>query len=408
MRGKPLESVAERVDRITKTGDLSLALDPAAERATRRLARSLRHDDSYDIQAWYMLGMIRWYRHAALKEGPDGAEHEAAVQALTPCFVAGMDVPKPLLPEVAEAAASAATGMLQRAIASPDPAVISEVTKLWQRIVAATPAGHPRREDYESALRLAARVRDGQPGRGGRHGRGDRGNAGSSQVRPGRSSRPGRALTNLAMIRGLNTSGPVIQRTWNKPSATHRMRSIPPPPTTPVRAMTLANLATTLRPDTNGPVIWRTWSKASLPHGVRSIPPPPAIRPGRHAVQPGWRPVDPVRRCGDPADLQEAVDVGRRVESAPADDPRRAAMLFSLATALEKKYEQSGNPADLEEAISTGREAVESSDARDPKLSARLSSLSMSLRRRFDLTGDLGDLEEAVSTGRDAVNLACR
>jgi CHAT domain/Tetratricopeptide repeat len=406
MRGKPLASVAARVDRIAKTGDLSLALEPAAERATRRLAWSLRHDDGHDIEAWYMLGLIHWYRHAALEEGPDGGEQEAAIRALTPCFVTGMDIPEPLLPLVAEAAASAAIEMLQRAVTSPDPAALSEVTELWQRILAATPPDHPRREDYESCLRLALRVRSGQPAEEAvMDGAIEEMREAAKSAPAGTRDRAG-ALTNLAMILWARYKRSGDPADLDQAVSTGRDAVESAPADDTVRAITLANLATVLEARYE-----RSGDAADLDQAIRAgrdaVESVPADDPGRAVMQSNLGNVLRTRfeRSGDQADLQEAISVGRdAVESVPADDPRRAAMLFSLATALEKKYEQSGDPADLEKAISTGGEAIGSTEARDPQRSVRLSGLSMSLRRRFDLTGDVDDLEEAVSTGRDAVN----
>lgn len=404
MRGKPLESVAARVDSITKTGDLSLALEPAAERAVRRLARDLRHDDGYDIEAWYVLGMIHWFRHAALKEDPGGSEQQAAVQALTPCFIAGMDIPEPLLPDVAEAAASAATGMLQRAITSPDPAVKSEVTELWQRILAATPADDPRREYYESGLRLAVRIKDGQPAEEAIMDGAIEEMRAAAKSAPAGSRDRAAALTNLAMILWTKYQRSNDPADLEQAVSTARDAVESVPAGDPVRAIPLANLATALetRYERSGDLADLEQGIIAARDAVESVP---VGDPGRAVMQSNLCSALRTRfeRSADPADLREAVDVGREaVKAAPADDPRRAAMLFSLATALEKQYEQSGNPADLEEAISTGREAVGSSDARDPKRSARLSGLSMSLRRRFDLAGNPADLEEAASTGRDA------
>ena len=162
-RDKLLAAVAARLDRITKTQDASLALGPDVQRDARRLARSLRHDDGHDTEAWHMLGLLHWYRHTALPEGQDRSELDAAIRAFTPCFIAGIDVPDPLLPEVAEASANAAIEMLRQAVSSTDPAAASEATELWQRIVASTPADQPRREEYETYLRIALQAQSGQP-----------------------------------------------------------------------------------------------------------------------------------------------------------------------------------------------------------------------------------------------------
>jgi hypothetical protein len=63
----------------------------------------------------------------------------------TPCFIAGdEDLPEPLLPHLADAAAPHALGLLRDADESPSTARIRSTTALWQRILDSS-ADHPDR-----------------------------------------------------------------------------------------------------------------------------------------------------------------------------------------------------------------------------------------------------------------------
>ncbi|QKW33259.1 CHAT domain-containing protein [Actinomadura sp. NAK00032] len=106
------------------------------------------------------------------------------------------------------------------------------------------------------------------------------------------------------------------------------------------------------------------------------------------------------QRLRNVADLDEAVDVGRRTaRGEPADDVRRAALLSQLGSALRVRYDHFGDRADLEEALATARKAVEIVPVRfgaDRLLCLR--ELSAVLRSRYERTRGSADLDEAIET----------
>ncbi|MFE7272974.1 CHAT domain-containing protein [Streptomyces sp. NPDC057623] len=106
---------------------------------------------------------------------------------------------------------------------------------------------------------------------------------------------------------------------------------------------------------------------------------------------------------GDFADLAEATDVARRALAAtPADDPDRAAMLNNLGTALTSGFSHTKRPADLDEAVRVGRECVAAAAAH-PDRAMYLTTLGEACHSRFRQTRSAADLEEAVDVLRRAV-----
>ncbi|GAA0453174.1 hypothetical protein GCM10009531_51290 [Actinoplanes capillaceus] len=70
---------------------------------------------------------------------------------------------------------------------------------------------------------------------------------------------------------------------------------------------------------------------------------------------------------GNPADLDAAVDTGRRaVDRMPADDPMRYVSFAMYGAALGARYEHTGSGADLVAAVDAGRQAAQMLDEEDP------------------------------------------
>jgi len=88
-----LKALHGHLSRVAESVDPSAALEPDAWADAARLARLLRDDVSGgDPWAWYLLGLFHWRRFLALPEGQDGDDLDAAIRAMTPCFIAGLDV----------------------------------------------------------------------------------------------------------------------------------------------------------------------------------------------------------------------------------------------------------------------------------------------------------------------------
>ncbi|WP_280423369.1 CHAT domain-containing protein [Nocardia carnea] len=113
------------------------------------------------------------------------------------------------------------------------------------------------------------------------------------------------------------------------------------------------------------------------------------------------------QRTATPADLDEAVDVCRRaVQATVPDDPGRGACLITLGAALQARFVHIDTPMDLYEAIEVGRRAVLATAAEDPERAVALNNLGNAFRIRFEWMGAPADLDDAVETGRSAVDAA--
>ena len=101
------------------------------------------------------LGWLLWNRYRAAPEKADGAEVQEAVQAFAICLTADAgEIPEELLPQVADAAAPYAAGLLERALDTLDPDAAGLAAELWNRIANIL----PDRAGYLSRLGVALRV----------------------------------------------------------------------------------------------------------------------------------------------------------------------------------------------------------------------------------------------------------
>jgi hypothetical protein len=111
------------------------------------------------------------------------------------------------------------------------------------------------------------------------------------------------------------------------------------------------------------------------------------------------------RRHGAMADIDEAVEVGRRGADLVAEgDPDQLAILADLAAALQLRFEREGatlGRRDLDAAVTTLRRAFGLTRGGTPESASAGHSLCTTLRVRFEHYGDLADLTESVSVGRE-------
>jgi hypothetical protein len=104
------------------------------------------------------------------------------------------------------------------------------------------------------------------------------------------------------------------------------------------------------------------------------------------------------------ADLDAAVDAGRRgIAAVPADDPRLGMLLANFAAALRMRSAISGTRQHADEAVAVLRQAVAATSGGDREHSARcLADLGDALRIRHAVTGAGDDLDEAIGLLREA------
>lgn len=111
---------------------------------------------------------------------------------------------------------------------------------------------------------------------------------------------------------------------------------------------------------------------------------------------------DRFEQKADRADLQTAIDLGRR---AMALDPGAPVVLSNLSFALEARYETTGDLASLDEAVAVAEEATAAAGSAHRVRGRCWSALSVAYRMRH-LSGarqDVADLERSVSAAREAL-----
>ncbi|MEV8313730.1 CHAT domain-containing protein [Streptomyces sp. NPDC059900] len=106
---------------------------------------------------WLVLGWCHWARFAVRPDDSDPADLRAAVDALTPCFVFGLEpLPEPLLPRLVEAAASRAQRLFREVMSSGlDRASLTEAARICRRLVEVLPEKAPDRRSYLDSLCFA-------------------------------------------------------------------------------------------------------------------------------------------------------------------------------------------------------------------------------------------------------------
>ncbi|MEU4490061.1 CHAT domain-containing protein [Streptomyces purpurascens] len=111
---------------------------------------------------------------------------------------------------------------------------------------------------------------------------------------------------------------------------------------------------------------------------------------------------DRYEQTADRADLQAAIDLGRR---AIALDPDSPGVLSNLSFALEMRYETTGDLASLDEAVAVAEEAVAAAGSAHQDRAHCWSTLSIACRMRYHRGArrDVSDLERSVSAAREAL-----
>lgn len=352
-------AVRALLQRINETRDLSPVLEPRAVREARKLAQAIEGES--DLEPQYLLGWFHWHRYQALPAGEGEADLAVAVQALAVCFMVGIgDLPDPLLPRLATAAAPYALRALHEARTSPRRELVQNTAELWERMVRATPPDDPYHARRLTNLGVALQVRfeyDGAPG--------DLDDA-------------------IGHLREAMRNTPVAH---------------------PERTVTLSNLGAALQARygrTGAP----SDLDAAIDHLSEAVRATPAGEANRTTMLSNLGGALQLRfgRTGDIADLDAAIDTGgEAVRSTPAHHPDRAMCLTNLAVALRTRYEYTEEVTDLDAAIGPMRDAVHATPTDDLQWGSRLSTLAAGLQTRSSLPGGSADLDSAVDMLHEAV-----
>lgn len=412
MRDDPAAAVAARVRRFETEHGLSAVLEPEALADARRLTEVLGDSDVGEART--MLGSLYWYRSWALQhEGRSNDEEtEAAVQVLTPCFVAGgIPLPPLLLPLLAQAAVPVALAMLQQMREEAGADLCASVPSLWGRIVEATlPLAGESRAFYlaklSESLLLRFKKNPAQPDLEASIA------IAREAVQHISSEHPNRAGY-------LHTLGEALQARHKDASdgkpladaiAVFRQAVRIAHSDDPAQAMYRAHLADALLTQFRSTDTTDHLNDAIETHGLAVHP---AHADNGDVAQNGLlcnlsillR--ERFERTGEPGYLHEAITIGRRaLEAAPEGAPIRASVLSGLGAALRNRFGATGKQDFLNEAISLLREAERLTPRGDPGRAANLSDLGAALGDRFVRTGAQNDLHEAIELLREAVHAA--
>jgi tetratricopeptide (TPR) repeat protein len=363
MTDDAVAAVEARLERIRVSGDLSISLESAAVREMRNLRRVPGWD--HDLRARRALGWLHWCRYLALPEGRDMEDGEAALTALLPCFVAGVEpMPDGLLPELAAAAFPMASFMLAQATSSRGSEPVSAVVELYRRILAATP-----QDDVSNRAKVLAMLGMALQDRFGRSG----------------------------VMADLDEAVEVGWLAADTIPAGHRERF-----------GIMVNLAAALRLrfDRTGAASGRSDIDAVVEVLRRAAAEVPARGPERTGLLMTLCAALRARydQYGDRADVEAAIDAGRQaVSGMPDDDVDQSRILVNLGVALMSRFGLSAAPADLAEAIDSLGRALGAIPARHPDRCGIAASLAAALWTRFGVTGADDDLDKAIDILREAL-----
>ncbi|MGW2081574.1 CHAT domain-containing protein [Streptomyces sp. NPDC001939] len=409
VRKRQLTTVQAYLALIRMSHNTSLALAPAVVAETRLLEKELRHGDG-DLEARHALGWLRFFRALALQDQRAMAENElvAAARLFVPCFIAEIGpLPEPLLTLTADAAIDEASLLMDQLRRSGDAKLISDVARLWQRIIK-----HLREDDPDHALCLSNygfAMEELFERTGALASLDEAIDATRKAIEATPPDDPGRAasLQNLgnALTKRFEQIG--TQEDLDEAINAHRESVATRPSTDSHLHLGLSNLSNSLQ--------------ARFQHFGAPKDLDEAISLARRAVQTAPNAPDiqavclsalsnAVRlrfaRTGALADINEAVDAAcQAAQALPEDHPDQASMLNNFAIALKSRYARTGALADLNKSIDAARRGAAARFSDDPYRAASSTTLCSALQHRFKRLGTSEDLNAAVDAGRHAVDL---
>ncbi|WP_194817906.1 CHAT domain-containing protein [Nocardia sp. XZ_19_385] len=107
---------------------------------------------------------------------------------------------------------------------------------------------------------------------------------------------------------------------------------------------------------------------------------------------------------GPISDLDNSIEIFRRISAADCDAETHAKYLGALASSLSLRFTATGNLSDIDEAVAVARTAARAG-ANGPLAFAYASDLGDALRVRYETSGRAADLDQAVDALRNALGL---
>lgn len=109
-------------------------------------------------------------------------------------------------------------------------------------------------------------------------------------------------------------------------------------------------------------------------------------------------------RTGSKADLDRAIEAtDMAVEAIPLDHPDRVICLINLGKLVGRRFEMTGSMSDLDRAVQVSDVSRELLLPNSPNQTACLNNLAMWLSRRFDRVGSMEDLDRAIQVAELAL-----
>ncbi|KAA9158558.1 CHAT domain-containing protein [Amycolatopsis acidicola] len=358
-RDELTELLAGFVGRIRESGDPAQAFAPAVTSLAADLARSMDETAPDNVEAWYVLGWLRWLQAEALTGEERQAAAGNALGLLLPAasLLGRAEFPAPLLPALGDEIMPQLAAMIGQASRAGNTAMLSEAVVIFGHVLAATYEDNPDLPQRLSLFGAALMTRFQL--------------AGDERDLESALSALRDAVRLGARDRGLDTY--------------------------------LLNLCATLK----------------LRHGRNGDPADldEAIEVGRRAVAASEERDKLVAaltnlnsvlltrfaRTARREDLTEGTDTIRRaIATARPDDPNRPAMLNNLAEALRESFAHGGPASDLDEALRAARLAVQTGEGSlDAPMFA--SNLQRILRSKVEVGGSAEETDELISLLRKAV-----
>ena len=400
-----MRAVRERVDRVAATGDLALVVEDMALTEARELTRTLGND-AVSVRAKHLLGWLHWYRYASLPAGQDQQDLWDSVTMFTDPFVLGLDTfPDRALPLLADRAAPVAQRLLDEVRRSGEYELLPAATRLWQRIVIATPSGHPGRARRLSNLGIALAIRAKQTGTVNHLDNAIDAMRQAAQATPAGDPERSRRLSNmgLALLDRYELARSGADLDFAVDAMQQAVHATPGDHADPGRYLSGLSTALFARFKFTGSPDDIDGAVDAMRHAVHATP---GEHPGRgpYLSNLGTALLNRFNFTGSRADLDEAISAARQaVQAIPPDHPGRPASLTNLARALTAGPEVVGTEDDLDDAIELMREAVQATPGDRPDRAQSLSDLGTVLRHRFQRAGSIADLNNAVQVMREAV-----